>query len=184
MSPTLMSPLRVGTIELKNRMAVAPMVTCYCDDDGMPTEQYIAYHEARARGGFGLIITENYAVDPIGRGFWCAGLWKDEQIAPHSELARRVHAAGAKIFTQLYHCGRQTSSAIIGAQPVAPSALPCPVMSPRSWSPPSVRMWWSTPPALGTGVPTSPASTRRSRRATCSPAQRPSDSGSWSRAVA
>ena len=128
MSPTLMSPLRVGTIELKNRMAVAPMVTCYCDDDGMPTEQYIAYHEARARGGFGLIITENYAVDPIGRGFWCAGLWKDEQIAPHSELARRVHAAGAKIFTQLYHCGRQTSSAIIGAQPVAPSALPCPVM--------------------------------------------------------
>lgn len=128
MSPTLTSPLRVGTIELKNRMAVAPMVTCYCDDDGMPTEQYIAYHEARARGGFGLIITENYAVDPIGRGFWCAGLWKDEQIAPHSELPRRVHAAGAKIFAQLYHCGRQTSSAIIGAQPVAPSALPCPVM--------------------------------------------------------
>lgn len=128
MSPTLMSPLRVGTIELKNRMAVAPMVTCYCDDDGMPTEQYIAYHEARARGGFGLIITENYAVDPVGRGFWCAGLWKDEQIAPHSELARRVHAAGAKIFAQIYHCGRQTSSAITGAQPVAPSALPCPVM--------------------------------------------------------
>ncbi|HEY3407417.1 MAG TPA: FAD-dependent oxidoreductase [Propionicimonas sp.] len=128
MSSTLLSPLRVGTIELKNRMAVAPMVTCYCDDDGMPTEQYIAYHEARARGGFGLIITENYAVDPIGRGFWCAGLWKDEQIAPHSELARRVHAAGVTIFVQLYHCGRQTSSAIIGAQPVAPSALACPVM--------------------------------------------------------
>jgi len=128
MSSTLLSPLRVGTLELKNRMAVAPMVTCYCDDDGMPTEQYIAYHEARARGGFGLIITENYAVDPIGRGFWCGGLWKDEQIAPHSELARRVHAAGAKIFVQLYHCGRQTSSAIIGAQPVAPSPLTCPVM--------------------------------------------------------
>lgn len=128
MSSTLLSPLRVGTLELKNRMAVAPMVTCYCDDDGMPTEQYIAYHEARARGGFGLIITENYAVDPIGRGFWCGGLWKDEQIAPHSELAGRVHAAGAKIFVQLYHCGRQTSSAIIGAQPVAPSPLPCPVM--------------------------------------------------------
>ena len=128
MSSTLLSPLRVGTLELKNRMAVAPMVTCYCDDDGMPTEQYIAYHEARARGGFGLIVTENYAVDPIGRGFWCAGFWKDEQVAPHSELARRVHAAGATIFVQLYHCGRQTSSAIIGAQPVAPSALACPVM--------------------------------------------------------
>jgi len=51
MSSTLLSPLRVGTLELKNRMAVAPMVTCYCDDGGMPTEQYLAYHETRARGG-------------------------------------------------------------------------------------------------------------------------------------
>lgn len=128
MSPTLLSPLQVGKLELKNRMAVAPMVTCYCDDDGMPTEQYIAYHEARAAGGFGLIITEDYAVDPHGRGFWCAGLWKDEQIAPHRELTQRVHAAGAKIFAQIYHCGRQTASAIIGAQPVSASALPCPTM--------------------------------------------------------
>lgn len=128
MSPTLLSPLRIGELELKNRMAVAPMVTCYCDDDGMPTEQYIAYHEARALGGFGLIITEDYAVDPRGRGFWCAGLWKDEQIEPHRELTERVHAAGAKIIAQIYHCGRQTSSALIGAQPVSASALPCPAM--------------------------------------------------------
>ncbi len=124
----LLSPLTVGSLEIKNRMAVAAMVTCYCDDDGMPTEQYIAYHEARARGGFGLIITEDYAVDPAGRGFWCAGLWKDEQIAPHRELTERVHAAGARIFAQIYHCGRQTSAALIGTQPVAPSALPCPSM--------------------------------------------------------
>ncbi len=128
MSPTLLSPLRVGNLELKNRMAVAPMVTCYCDEDGMPTEQYIAYHEARAHGGFGLIITEDYAVDPLGRGFWCAGLWKDEQISPHRELTKRIHAAGAKIFAQIYHCGRQTSAALIGAQPVSASALPCPSM--------------------------------------------------------
>ena len=128
MSPTLLSPLLVGNLELKNRMAVAPMVTCYCDDDGMPTEQYIAYHEARAKGGFGLIITEDYAVDPRGRGFWCAGLWKDEQIAPHRELTERVHVAGAKIFAQIYHCGRQTSAAIIGAHPVSASTLPCPSM--------------------------------------------------------
>ena len=57
MSPTLLSPLTVGNLELKNRMAVAPMVTCYCDERGLPTEQYIAYHEARARGGFGLILS-------------------------------------------------------------------------------------------------------------------------------
>ena len=128
MSSILLSPLTVGSIEIKNRMAVAAMVTDYCDQDGMPTEQYIAYHEARAAGGFGLIVTEDYAVDPQGRGFWCAGLRKDEQIAPHRELTECVHAAGAKIFAQIYHCGRQTSSALIGAQPVSASALPCPVM--------------------------------------------------------
>ncbi|MGC4154761.1 MAG: FAD-dependent oxidoreductase [Propionicimonas sp.] len=122
------TPLRIGNLEIKNRMAVAAMVTCYCDDDGMPTEQYIAYHEARAEGGFGLIVTEDYAVDPAGRGFWCAGLWKDEQIAPHRELTERVHAAGARVFAQIYHCGRQTASALIGRQPVAPSPLACPAM--------------------------------------------------------
>ena len=124
----LVSPLRIGSLEIKNRMAVAAMVTCYCDDDGMPTEQYIAYHEARAKGGFGLIVTEDYAVDPAGRGFWCAGLWKDEQIGPHRELTERVHAAGARVFAQIYHCGRQTAAALIGTQPVAPSALACPSM--------------------------------------------------------
>ncbi|QAY71161.1 FAD-dependent oxidoreductase [Xylanimonas protaetiae] len=130
MTASLLSPLTVGNVELKNRMAVGAMVTLYCDDDGMPTEQYIAYHEERAKGGFGLIITEDYAVDPVGRGFYCAGLWKDEQIAPHSELTQRVHAAGAKIFAQIYHAGRQTASALIGTQPVATSAVPCPVMGP------------------------------------------------------
>ena len=124
----LLSPLKIGKLEIKNRMVVPAMVSCYCDSNGMPTEQYIAYHEARAKGGFGLIITEDYAVDPEGRGFWCAGLWEDAQIKPHSELTRRVHMAGAKIFAQIYHCGRQTSENIIGKQPVSASALPCPSM--------------------------------------------------------
>lgn len=124
----LLSPLKIGNLEIKNRMAVPAMVSCYCDSNGMPTEQYIAYLEARAKGGFGLIITEDYAVDPDGRGFWCAGLWDDAQIKPHSELPRRAHTAGAKIFAQIYHCGRQTSSNIIGKQPVSASALPCPAM--------------------------------------------------------
>lgn len=124
----LLSSLKIGNLEIKNRMAMPAMVSCYCDSKGMPTEQYIAYLEARAKGGFGLIITEDYAVDPDGRGFWCAGLWDDAQIKPHSELTKRVHTAGAKIFAQIYHCGRQTSSNIIGKQPVSASSLACPAM--------------------------------------------------------
>ncbi|MDN5336569.1 MAG: hypothetical protein PWR02_1595 [Synergistales bacterium] len=140
-SPRLCSPITIGKVTIKNRLVVAPMVTVYCDQDGMATERFIRYHEEKARGGWGLIIVEDYAVDPMGRGFWTPGLWKDEQIESHSELVERVHAAGAKIIAQVYHCGRQTSSAIIGQQPVSASPLPCPIMGevPRDLSVPEIK---------------------------------------------
>ena len=112
---------------IKNRLVVPAMVTNYCTEDGKATEQYIAYHEAKAKGGWGLIITEDYAVDPLGRGFkFVAGLWNDEQIESHKELPKRVKQHGSTIIAQIYHCGRQTSSPVIGATPVAPSAIQCP----------------------------------------------------------
>ena len=49
-------------MELKNRMVVTPMVTDYCNDDGTATEKYLAYHEEKAKGGFGLIVTEDYNI--------------------------------------------------------------------------------------------------------------------------
>lgn len=121
------SPLTVKHLTIPNRLVVAPMVTNYCNNDGTATERYVRYHETKARGGFGLIITEDYAVTPRGKGFVdVAGLWNDGQIAGHSQLPPRVHAAGAKIFAQIYHCGRQTSSTVTGATPEAPSAIPDP----------------------------------------------------------
>lgn len=137
----LLNPIDIGTLQIKNRLAVAAMVTVYCDPDGMATERYIAYHEARAKGGWGLIITEDYAVDPAGRGFWTAGLWKDEQIESHRGLTRRVHQHGSKIIAQTYHCGRQTSPDIIGCQPVSASAIPCPAMGcmPRALTIPEIK---------------------------------------------
>lgn len=123
----LFSPLTIKGKTIKNRCAVSPMVTNYCDRDGKATERYIAYHEEKAKGGFGLIITEDYAVDPKGRGFSnVAGLWCDEQIEGHSKLPERVHKHGAVILAQIYHCGRQTNEAVIGGKPYAPSAIPCP----------------------------------------------------------
>ncbi len=135
------SPITVGNVELKNRFVVAPMVTVYCDQDGMATERFIRYHEEKAKGGWGLITVEDYAVDPIGRGFWTPGLWKDEQIPSHAELVRRVHNAGAKIMAQIYHCGRQTVSALVGEQPVSASPLPCPILGevPRQLTVPEIK---------------------------------------------
>src|SRR5512135_1042034 len=107
------STVKIGALEIANRLVVAPMVTDYCNKDGAATERYIAYHEAKAKGGWGLIITEDYAVDPTGKGFSSvAGLWDDSQIASHSKLTNRVHQYKSKIFTQIYHCGRQTSHLI------------------------------------------------------------------------
>lgn len=127
-SSPLFQPITINRVTLKNRLVVAPMVTVFCDQEGMATERFIAYHEAKARGGWGMIIVEDYAVDPLGRGFWTPGLWKDEQIESHAQLTERVHKAGARIIAQIYHSGRQTSSKVIGQQPVSASPLPCPLL--------------------------------------------------------
>ena len=94
-------PFKINQMELKNSMVVSAMVTNYCSEDGMATEKFIAYHEHKAKGGWGLIITEDYAVTPT---------------------------AGGKIAAQIYHAGRETSSAITGEQPIGPSALKDPTM--------------------------------------------------------
>lgn len=122
-------PFRIGKLELKNRLVVSAMVTNYCYPDGTPTEKYLAYHEHKARGGWGLIITEDYAIAPKAGGFIrLPGLWEDSQIQPHQELTRRVHQAGGKIVVQIYHAGRETSSAITGERPVGPSPIREPSM--------------------------------------------------------
>lgn len=103
------------------------MVMNYCNKDGTCTERFTAYHEAKAKGGFGMIITEDFAVSPGGKGFnYLPGLWKDEQIPGYVEFTNRIHKQGAAVIAQIYHAGRQTSAAIIGHAPWAPSAIPCP----------------------------------------------------------
>ncbi len=126
----IFSPIRIGKLEIPNRLVVPAMVMNFCNPDGTATDRYIAYHEAKARGGWGLIITEDYAVDPGGKGFAnIPGLWEDRQIESHALFTERVHAAGkSRLFAQIYHAGRQTVSAVSGTQPVAPSPLACPIM--------------------------------------------------------
>ena len=123
------SPLTIGTCTIKNRFAVPAMVTNYCDDDGKVTDRFIAYWAERAKGGFGLLITEDYAVTEHGKGYIrIPGLWKDEQIEGNQKLTEAVHEYGAKIFCQMYHPGKQaTLMSTGGVQPVAPSAIKDPL---------------------------------------------------------
>ena len=91
-------------------MVVPAMVTKYCTVDGFATEQYISYHEAKAKGGWGLIIAEDYRIAPnTGASAILPGLFTEEHIQSHRELTRRVHAAGGKIFAQIYHAGLQAN---------------------------------------------------------------------------
>ena len=95
-------------MELKNRFVVPPIGTNLGNYEGFVTDQMIEYYRARALGGFGLIIIEVTAVDPHGKAVLNeVGLWKDEQIEGFKKLMDAIHEAGAKVFVQLHHCGRQ-----------------------------------------------------------------------------
>jgi len=126
----LLSPVTIGNLKLKNRCVVPPMETNYADPGGYVSQRMIDYYTARARGGYALIITEVIAVDPIGVGDpFGLGLWSDEHISGFRRLTNSIHENGGRVFAQLFHAGRQTDSSLTGeVQPVAPSALACPVM--------------------------------------------------------
>lgn len=123
----LFSPIHIGAMKVKNRFVVPPMGTNYATSDGFVTQQMIDYYTARAKGGFGLIIVEITAVDPLGKAIPNQiGIWNDAFIPGLKNLADAVHENSAKVIAQLHHAGRQASPDIIGAQPVAPSPIPCP----------------------------------------------------------
>lgn len=125
----LFEPIRINNTIVKNRLVVSPMVVCYVKENGEATERYIAYHENKAKGGWGLIITEDYVVGQKVGGFkTLPGLWEDSQISSHQELTRRVHQHGAKILAQIYHAGRETGFEITGQVPVGPSPIKEPTM--------------------------------------------------------
>lgn len=125
----IFEPVKIGSMEIRNRLVVPAMVTNFCTSDGKATERFISYHEAKSKGGWGLIITEDYAVDEFGVRFRnVPGLWRDEQVEGHKELTERVHKHGAKIAAQVYHAGRETGKFVTGVQPVAPSPIKDPTM--------------------------------------------------------
>jgi 2,4-dienoyl-CoA reductase-like NADH-dependent reductase (Old Yellow Enzyme family)/thioredoxin reductase len=125
----LFSPVTINGLELKNRAVMPAMGTGYGALDGTVTDRLIAYHERRARGGVGLMITEVCAVDLRGKGFPTEiGAWTDDQVPGLKRLASAVHGEASKLALQLHHAGRETFEAFAGATPEAPSAIPSPTM--------------------------------------------------------
>lgn len=124
----LFEPGKIGKVSIKNRLVMSPMGCGLANLDGTPSEDMIAFYEARAIGGAGLIIPEITRVNDVhGAGLMRQlSVTKDRHIEPLSKLAEAVHKHGSKIFIQLHHPGRETVSALLGGQPVvAPSPIPC-----------------------------------------------------------
>lgn len=119
---------QIGKMKLRNRFVMPPMVTNFASADGAVTERFKAYHQARAKGGVGLIIVEAAYIHQSAKGFQNQlGIYKDELVSGLKSLTEAVHQYGAKIAVQLYHAGRQTTSKVTGMSVVAPSPIPCPV---------------------------------------------------------
>lgn len=110
-------------LELRNRLAVAPMATFSGNEDGSLHPDEVAFLARRAKGGFGLIITGACFVHPTGRAF--DGQWgceSDSRIADLRIMADAIHAEGAKAYLQIHHGGRACPPRLCG-ETVAPSAV-------------------------------------------------------------
>lgn len=125
--PTLLSPAKIGNVEIRNRTIMAAMGMSQ-SDNGFVNKATINHYAARAKGGVGAIIVEVTCVDtPLGLNTNGMLVIDDDKYIPGmADLASAIHDGGAKAFLQISHTGRGARRAIIGDQPVGPSAVAMP----------------------------------------------------------
>lgn len=119
----LFEPIQVGSLSLPNRIIMAPLTRCRASAGRVPNALMAQYYAQRATAG--LILSEATAVTPQGVGYPdTPGLWSEAQTEGWKQVTDAVHAAGGRIFAQLWHVGRISDPIYLeGALPVAPSPL-------------------------------------------------------------
>ncbi|UJP02264.1 MAG: alkene reductase [Nitrosomonas sp.] len=120
---TLFSPLKLGALTVPNRIFMAPLTRCRAGDEHIPNALMAEYYAQRASAG--LIIAEATMAIEGHSAFWKEpGIHSAQQITGWRLVTDAVHAAGGRIFLQLWHGGRACHPLLNrGAQPVAPSAI-------------------------------------------------------------
>src|SRR5260221_3144959 len=121
--PTLNDPIRIGDLDLPNRVLMAPLTRSRATEDRVPTELMLEYYVQRASAG--LIISEATCISPLSVGYErTPGIWSDEQVAGWRRTPAAGHHACSRIFLQLWHVGRVSHPILLnGETPVAPSAI-------------------------------------------------------------
>jgi N-ethylmaleimide reductase len=120
----MFTPVKLGAIELKNRLVMAPLTRMRAIDGDVPHPLAKTYYEQRASAG--LIISEATQISAIGKGYpGTPGIYSAEQTAAWKEIVSAVHAKGGKMIAQLWHVGRISHSSLHPEQgiPEAPSAI-------------------------------------------------------------
>jgi N-ethylmaleimide reductase len=121
----LHTPLRVGALDLPNRVLMAPLTRMRATPPGdVPNDLMVEYYVQRA--GAGLIVSEGTQISPEGKGYMdTPGIHSAEQVAGWRRVTDAVHAAGGRIAAQLWHVGRVSHESFHGGEPtVSASALP------------------------------------------------------------
>jgi len=119
----LREPILIGDLHLPNRIIMAPLTRCRASAGRVPNTLMRDYYVQRASAG--LILSEATAVSPSGVGYPdTPGIWSPEQVQGWKMITDAVHAAGGRMFLQLWHVGRISDPSYLGgALPVAPSAI-------------------------------------------------------------
>jgi mycofactocin system FadH/OYE family oxidoreductase 2 len=122
--PKLFSPLQIGRVTVPNRISFSAHLTNLADG-GLPTERLTHYLAARARGGTGLIITEEQSVHPTDRAYeHLIEAFRPEVVSHYRLLTRGIHAYDTRVFAQLNHNGQQCSGSLSRLPVWAPSPIP------------------------------------------------------------
>jgi 2,4-dienoyl-CoA reductase-like NADH-dependent reductase (Old Yellow Enzyme family) len=121
----LFEPTRLGAINIKNRVIMAPMTRARAVDERVPNDAMREYYQQRASAG--LILTEATSVSPQGVGYPdTPGIWSHKQMLAWRKIVHAVHDKGGKIMLQLWHVGRVSDPDYLNGEiPVAPSAIRC-----------------------------------------------------------
>src|SRR3979490_646794 len=121
--PSLNDPIRIGDLNLPNRVLMAPLTRSRATKDRIPTDLMLEYYVQRASAG--LIISEATCISPLSVGYErTPGIWSDEQVAGWRRITDAVHNAGGRMSLQLWHVGRISHPILLnGETPVAPSAI-------------------------------------------------------------
>ena len=121
----LFETTKINDVELKNRIIMSVMHTGF-SKDGYVTDRDIEFMRERAKGG-AAVVSGNVAVSPYAALNGMLRLYDDSFKEGYKKLVDTVHNYNCKFMTQLFHCGRNNTEAVLGMKPIAPSAVPSPI---------------------------------------------------------